>query len=415
MRAMRTYPQLFAVGEFRALFAGQLVIGASTTIQALAVSVLVYDRTASPLLAAAGFLAGSLPQAIGAIALSGLSDRLAPRVAVVSTDAVRALTSLAIVSGILPVGGILATLTVSGVVLGALAGIRFALVARVLPKDAYLLGRSALGMAADAMQIGGYAAGGGVITIFGARGAIWSAAFLAVAACLTDGCGLRQRLALGRRRSVRSTWRCTWRLFRDRTTGRLLLGQCVPNGLIVGAEALFVPYAGSRAAILLTATAAGLLVGTIGVGRWLPVGWRPRAGLPLYLLLSLPYLAFASEPPLWPAVGLVAVASIGYGGTLCLQQQLVAIVPEDMTGQALALASAGMLTAQGLAAYLAGGIAQVTRPGVAIAVMAVLSLLATLALLWHTTDHELEAAPTATASIVSTSQTSHPQEQASHP
>jgi MFS family permease len=406
---MRTYRQLFAVDEFRALFAGQLVIGASMTIQALAVSVLVYDRTASPLLAAAGFLAGSLPQAVGAIALSGLSDRLAPRVALVGTDALRALASLAIVSGMLPVGGILATLMASGVVLRALAGIRLALVARLLPKDGYLLGRSVIGMAGDVMQIAGYAAGGGVIALFGSRAALWSAVALALAACLTDGCGLRERVALGNRRSVSDTWRGTLRLLRGRTTGRLLVGQCVPNGLIVGAEALFVPYAGSRSAVLLTTTGAGLLIGTMAVGRWLPVRWRARAGLPLYLLLALPYLAFAAEPTLWSAVGLVAVASIGYAGTLCLQQQFVAVVPEDVIGQALALASAGMLTAQGLAAYLAGAIAQVTRPGIAMAVMAAFSLLATLALLARGTEREPEPAPPATALIVSSGpETSHP-------
>jgi MFS family permease len=383
---MRTYRQVFAVGEFRALFGGQIAIGASMTIQALAVSVLVYDRTASPLLAAAGFLAGSLPQAVGAVLLSSFSDRLAPRTALVATDLVRGVTALAIAAGVLPTGGILALLTASGVVLGALAGIRLALVTRVLPKDAYLLGRSTLDIAGSGMQVAGYAAGGGVIALLGAPVAMWSSVALAVGAGLLDWRGVRAHPpARVHRVSVPETWRASQGLLRDPTIGRLLIAQWVPNGLIVGAEALFVPYAGDRSAILLTTAAAGLLAGTALIGRWLPARWRTRAALPLYLLLALPYLAFAAGPPWWLAVSLVAVASFGYAGTLCIQQQLVTVVAENSIGQALALASAGMLSAQGLAAYLAGGLAQLTSVGVAIAVMGAISAAAAITLLLRET------------------------------
>lgn len=377
---MRTYRQVFAVGEFRALFGGQIAIGASMTIQALAVSVLVYDRTASPLLAAAGFLAGSLPQGVGAVFLSSLSDRLAPRTALVATDLLRGLTALAIAAGVFPTGGILAVLTASGVVLGALAGIRLALVTRVLPRDAYLLGRSTLDIAGGGMQVAGYAAGGGLIALLGAPAAMWSSVALAVGAGLADWRGVRAHAPAHERRvRVADTWRASRRLLSDPVIGRLLFAQWIPNGLIVGAEALFVPYAGDRSAVLLATTAAGLLAGTALIGRWLPTRWRTRAALPLYLLLALPYLAFAAGPPWWLAVALVAVASFGYAGTLCIQQRFVMVVAEDSIGQALALASAGMLSAQGLAAYLAGGIAQLTRPGIAIAVMGALSAVASTA------------------------------------
>src|SRR5690242_9434007 len=73
-KSVRTYRDVFALGEFRAIFAGQLASAAAMTIQTLAFSFLVYAQTASPLLAAAAFLAGSLPQALGALTFSGASD-----------------------------------------------------------------------------------------------------------------------------------------------------------------------------------------------------------------------------------------------------------------------------------------------------------------------------------------------------
>jgi MFS family permease len=379
---MRTYRQVFSIGEFRALFGGQVAIGAAMTIQALAVSVLIYRQTASPLLAAAAFLAGSLPQAIGAVALSGLADRLPARDVLVTTDLVRAAGFGLIAAGHLPVEAVLAVLMVSGVVLGALAGIRLVLMTRVLPGDAYVLGRSVLDTAGGGMQVAGYAIGGTLIALLGARRVMWFAFALAIIACLVDTRGLRRhRSSAGRRRADEPTWRTTRRLMSGPLTRRLLLGQWVPNGLIVGAEALFVPYAPHRAAVLLITAAAGLLTGTVLVGRWVPSRWQGRASVPLYLLLALPYLAFAAAPPLPVAVALVAVSSIGYAGTFGIQQRLVTAVEPDELGQALALSSAGMLTCQGVAAYLAGAIAQLTAPSVAMAVMGAGSLLATVALL----------------------------------
>jgi MFS family permease len=379
---MRTYRDVFSVGEFRALFGGQVIAAASMTIQALAFSVLVYGRTASPLLAAIAFLAGSLPQAAGAMTLSGLSDRVAPRTVLVTSDFVRVAAFVLVASGLLPTFGMLAIVMLSGVAYGALGGIRYSLLTRVLPVDAYALGRSSLNIAVGAMQVVGYAAGGGLIVALGARSALWAAAALAIIVCVIDRLGLRARPALANiRASVGVTWRRNRALLADRVTGRLLVAQWVPNGLIVGAEALFVPYAGRHASVLFMAAAAGMLVGDVVMGRWAAPEQRARLTLPLYLLLAAPYLVFAVHPALTVAAALVGLASVGYGGTLGLQQRLVEAVPEDSLGQAFALASAGMLSAQGVAAYLTGTLAQAAGASTAIAIAGVASLLATLALL----------------------------------
>src|SRR5579859_4163496 len=158
LSGMRTYRDLFALGEFRVLFVGQLAVSAAMTIQVLALSVMVYARTSSAFLAAVAFLAGSLPQAFGAILFSGVSDQRPPRTVLFASDSARAASYLLLAVGVLPVGGLLVLVSMTGVLFGAFGAVRSALLTRVLPLDAYVLGRSTLNTASAGMQIAGYAA-----------------------------------------------------------------------------------------------------------------------------------------------------------------------------------------------------------------------------------------------------------------
>ena len=193
--------------------------------------------------------------------------------------------------------------------------------------------------------------------------------------------GLRRRdPRVGERASAAATWRGNRALFADRVTRGLLLAQWLPGCLIVGAEALYVPYAGSGAGVLFTAAAAGMLTGDLVVGRCVPAALRGRLVVPLFALLAAPYLAFAAHPPAWTAAALVAVASFGYAGNLGLQESFVIALPEALRGQGLGLAGSGMMTAQALAASAVGAVAETTGPPMAMVAAAVASLLVTAAL-----------------------------------
>lgn len=74
------------------------------------------------------------------------------------------------------------------------------------------------------------------------------------------------------------------------------------------------------------------------------------------------------------------LASVGFSASLLYQERLMALTPDEYTGQALGLHSSGMLTMQGVAATLAGTIAQRTSPATAMTVMAAASVAVTLAL-----------------------------------
>jgi predicted MFS family arabinose efflux permease len=123
-----------------------------------------------------------------------------------------------------------------------------------------------------------------------------------------------------------------------------------------------------------------MLVGDTLAGRFFPSRWRARLGAPLRLLLAAPYLLFALQPALPVAVAAIVLASIGYSATLLLQQRLLALTPEELSGHALGLHSSGMLAMQGVGAALAGAVAERTSPGTAMAVMAMISVAVTLIL-----------------------------------
>lgn len=203
---MPTYRDVAAVAEFRALFAGRAATSAAGTMQMLAMAVLVYSGTGSPLLAALAFLAGSLPQVLGAMTLLTVADRMPPRRLLAGWALLRALTVALLALGVLPVWAALVLLLVTGAGDGVAGAAGYALLADVLP-GSYVLGRSVLNAADGMTQVAGYGAGGIVIAVLGARQALWVAAALAAAAATVYRCGLAERPARSRgRASVRGTW-----------------------------------------------------------------------------------------------------------------------------------------------------------------------------------------------------------------
>src|SRR5581483_10715606 len=66
-----TFGQVFAVGEFRALWLALILSVAGDQLARVAMTVLVYQRTRSPLLTALTYAMTFLPWVVGGIALSG--------------------------------------------------------------------------------------------------------------------------------------------------------------------------------------------------------------------------------------------------------------------------------------------------------------------------------------------------------
>lgn len=378
---MRTYRDVFGVPEFTPLFAAVSLQAAAVTVEGLALGTLVYASTGSPLLSALAMFGSSFAQVVGAATLLSAADRVPPRGAMTGLGLVFAGGAVLLALPGMPVWALLAITVATGLANSAGGGIRWGLVSEILPDGTYVFGRSVFNMSSGVMQIAGFAAGGALVNLVSPRGALLSAAGLFLASAAVAGLALSPRppRAAGRP-SVIETLRVNARLWSLPARRYLYLALWVPNGIIVGCEALYIPYAPRSSGALFIAAALGMLAGDTTMGRFVPRQWRQTLATPLRLLLAAPYLLFILRPPITLAVIAVGVASFGYSACLPLQDHLVAVTPEQMRGQALGLHSSGMLTMQAVGAALTGAIAQWLPVPTTMTVAAVASIGVTIAL-----------------------------------
>ncbi|GAB1508857.1 MFS transporter [Actinophytocola sp. KF-1] len=378
---MRTYRELFRTPEFTPLFLTGAARVAAQTVTGLALGTVVYAQTRSPLLAALAMFGPSLAQLAGATVLLSAADRLAPRATLAGLELVFAVGTAAQAIPGLPVWAAFVILMGTGPLAALGGGVRYGLLNEILPAEGYVLGRSVLNMSVGTMQICGFALGGVLAATLSPRHTLLVGAALYLGAALIARLGLshREPRAAGRP-SIAATWHGNARLWSSAPRRYVYLALWVPNGLVVGCESLFVSYAPRDAWLLFTFAALGMLAGDTVTGRFMTDHWRDRLAAPLRLLLAVPFLVFAVHPPLPVAVAAVTLASVGYSASLLLQRRLLALTPEELSGHAMGLQSAGMLAMQGVGAAIAGAVAQYTSPTTAMTVMAVASVAVTVAL-----------------------------------
>ena len=247
-------------------------------------------------------------------------------------------------------------------------------------RDRHLLGAVA---DARALAVLGEAVLGGVALVWLSPRDLFLVAALADAVCLLNvRLGLRDRPARGRSGEggvVRRTAAVNRVLLGSRVTRPLYVAMWVPNGLIVGAEALYVPYGhGSVAGYLFAAAAAGMMLGDLVVGRFVPPARRDALIGPLRVLLAAPYLVLLLSPPPEVTVVVAFVASVGYSAALPLQERLFQHTAREVHGQAMGLYGTGLMVWQAVGALLGGLAASLVSPAHAMGAMAVGSVLVTL-------------------------------------
>ncbi|WP_067465103.1 MFS transporter [Actinomadura macra] len=383
------YREALAEQRFRVLFGSRTLAIAADTLRMIALSVLVYGHTGSPLLAAIAYGIGFLPQLAGGALLGSLADRLRPRPLIWGAYALEAAAAAALGLLGMPVAAALTLVAVVACATPVFAGASNRLVAEVLDGDAYVLGRSLMTMASAAAQLLGLAFGGIAVAAVGARHALLAAAAGHLAAALLVRLRLPDlppppRAAGGS--VVGDSWAGNLRLLRDPVVRALLLAQWLPPAFVAGAESLLVPYAGTRgygdgvAALLLGGSAAGMLLGNLAGARLLGPAARERLAVPLMATFGLPLLPLALPLPAAAAAALLVLCGCGFAYELGIQRPFVDALPEEGRGQAFGLLSTGLMTAQGVGPVLLGGLAEVLPVGETLACAGTATLVTALLL-----------------------------------
>ncbi|MGY0235162.1 MFS transporter [Longispora urticae] len=428
MTERATFGQVLAEPTFRIIFGTRTLAIAANTVRMVALSVLVYALTGSPLLGAVTFGIGFLPQLLGGVLLGAYADRLRPRRLITAGYLLEAASALLLGLGGLPVWAMLVVVALVACLSPVFGGASSKLVAVALTGDTYVLGRSLMSMASSGAQLLGLAGAGAAVAFLGAREALLvSAGCMLVAALvvrwrLTDFAtaepGARPDLESGgeprtarcvpeetdevpgsggrRRSAVAESLAGSRELLADRRVRGLLLAQWLPPGLVVGGESLLVPYSDGRgfpagsAGLLLACLPVGMLAGDVVVARFVGPARRERLYGPLVALLGVPLMGMVLDLPLAVTGVLLALSGAGFAFGLTLQRQFLEAVPEPMRGQAFALLSTGLMTVQGVGPVLVGGLAEVGGTGVAIGAAGVAT--AVCAVVLHRTVRDVPAA-----------------------
>jgi MFS family permease len=383
------YRDVFAVTEFRALWAAQALSCAGDQFAQVAIAFVVYARTGSAFLTAAAYALTYLPPVIGGPLLSGLAGLLPRQQMMITLDLIRAgLVALMALPG-LPFA-VLCTLLFCTVLLGTpFSSARAALLPDVLRGEKYPLGSVIGSHTTQLSQIGGFLAGGVLVAGLGPYRALAldSLSFSLSAGILA--CWIRPRPVPSRSAAQPSPWEITWEgvaaVFGSPVLRTLVLFGWLA-GFTVVPEALAAPYArvlgGGAAAIglLMAAMPTGTVIGGFVVGRLLrpsdrmrPMGW-------LAMLSCAPLIFSLAHPPLAVLVMLWALAGAGGAYQLAAAAAFVTALPAARRVRAFAVAESGLLAAQGLGILTGGAVAQrVGAPG-AVALAGLIGLLAAAAL-----------------------------------
>lgn len=377
---MTTYRSLFAIREFRVLFLARLFMMTGVVIGGLALGTVMYDATGSPVLTALAMFGGPLIQLVTSHFLLASSDLLRPRTALVITGMVAAVDDLLQLIPHLHWGARFALLAMEYVITSATSGTMVALLADIVPAESFVLARATMNITVGGIQVLGNAVGAILLLSFTPVHLFALSAGASFVAVGVARLGLADHPPRATGTVVARTRTINRKLLGSPVLRPVLLMSWLPNGLIVGCEALYIPYTRQHAGYLFAATAVGMLIGDIVVGRFVPEVVRQRCVVGLRLLLAVPFVVMFVHPPVGVAAVAGAVGAFGYTASLPLQGRLVQHVENDSRGQAFGLLSTGLMAGQSFGALLAGALAQAISPGTVMGTVALLSIATTLLL-----------------------------------
>jgi MFS family permease len=337
--------------------------------------VLVYQRTASPLLSALTFAIGHLPWLLGGPLLSAFADRLPRHRVLISTDIARGalLAVMAIPGTPLPV--LLALLFLVSLCAPPFESARSALMADVLEGDRYAVGTTLTNITLQLAQVVGFLAAGALVAFLDPSAALLIDAATFAVSALWLSVGLKRRPA-----PVAEAGEGPRSLWQDTGDGLRLIGRSPRLLAIIGIlwVATMFTYASEGVAaplveelgygttwsigVLLAANPLGVTVGGLVIARLVPPDRRERLVVPLVVLSLAPILAaglvaVVAGPGTLPfavVIALLFVSGLGASWLIPLNVSFVRAVPSAYRGRAFGVAVSGLYGVQAIGALGAG-------------------------------------------------------------
>jgi MFS family permease len=373
-----TFRDVFGVREFRALWFSEILSIAGDRLALVALTLLVYDRTKSPLLAAMAYAVGYLPWVIGGVLLADVADRRPRRSVMVTCDAVRAVLVAVMAVPHVPLGALVALLFATTMFTPPFESARAAVTADILQGERYVLGAAVTQTTFLAAQVAGAAGGGVAVALIGVRPSLAVDSVTFALSGLLIGLGTRARPAAAKPETVQpSPWA------RVREGFRLVFGdQALRTLLLLGwlvvfytvPEGIAAPYAAKlgggpiATGLVLASTVFATTIATPLFTRFV----RPRRRLalmgPLAVLTCATLVLTALRPGL--AVSLVIFSLSATFGIyqIAANTAFVVRVTNERRAQAFGIANMGVVVGQGAAFVAAGAAAEVITPAAVIAV-----------------------------------------------
>ncbi len=373
-----TYREVFAPREWRFLYGALVFSLLGDQLAKVALSILVYVHTSSPLLTAVTYGISYLPWVVGGPVLSAFADRFPRRRVLISCDLARmVLVGLMAVPGV-PVGVLVAILFVASMFTPPFESARSALFPEILDGDAYVVGNAVTTTTYQVGQLVGFVAGGALVAALTARGALAvnAVSFLVSAGLIWLGVHVRPAPARSTEKAP-SLWRETGAgarlVFTDRRLRAIVLIVWAASAFAYAWEGLAAPWAhelgggAQTVGLLLGINPLGVIVGSIVIGRFCSPETRSRLTLPL--AMAAPLLLVAVLPMRHLAIVLVVLAASGFASSfnIALNSTFVRAVAPEFRARAFGLAQGGLMATQGLAVLTAGVVAEVASPSATIA------------------------------------------------
>jgi len=380
------YRSVLRVPGLRNVFVAHAVSMVGTVAAQVALSILIFERTGSPLLSALVLVCSFLPYALGGIALSSISDRFPARRVLVCCDVISAACIAVMLIPGIPVGGLLGLLLLAGIVAPIFAGARAASLAHLLDADLFPIGRSLLRAIGQLTLLTGFALGAVAVAAIGPTWllALDVASFLASAALIGFGTPFTPASGTGRS-TVRDSLSGLRYIFGSVRLRRLILLSWIAPAFSSMPDGLAVAYtaqtgaAASTAGVLFTGYAVGSVLGEVAAARLTPAT-RRRLVVPLLLLSQLPAIAFLATPSIPLAAVLLAISGSGYAFNQGIDPMILAASDPAYRGRLFTVQTSGLMAVQGVSIALAGAIGTLLRPNVTICLAGVVGTTVTMVL-----------------------------------